>query len=211
MRVLFIRHGQALSGALARDAEVINDDVDRLTTVGESEAKRLGDHLAREFKITRIFASPLIRARQTAEAVRSAIPTTPSLEIDDRLAERRFAFPAGTRMLEARRIQEKSHLVPEEKFSGGESRAEHRIRIVSFLAFLEENIVADASANREGDIAVVSHGGTIEHMFICLCGAPIEASAKMFVSCDTAHYHLWFPFQVENRLVWRLDAVDVAP
>ncbi len=65
MHLLLARHGQSQWQVAGESA---GDDAP-LTALGESQAERLGDYLARTYKVDAIFASPLQRARRTAEIV----------------------------------------------------------------------------------------------------------------------------------------------
>jgi probable phosphoglycerate mutase len=57
-----------------------------LSDAGRAQAAALGQRLA-GVTFERIVASPLVRARQTAAIVRSALPVKPEVEIDPRLSE----------------------------------------------------------------------------------------------------------------------------
>lgn len=79
--IVFARHGQT---APNRDGLVLGRADPELTDEGQVQATRLGVALAAE-PITAILSSPLVRARQTAEAIAAAcgVPVT----IDERLVE----------------------------------------------------------------------------------------------------------------------------
>lgn len=67
-QVLFIRHGEAAG------AHSSGSDADRpLTEVGQRQAEAVAASLARQnLALSRLFASPLRRAQQTAEALKKA-------------------------------------------------------------------------------------------------------------------------------------------
>ena len=73
MKLLLARHGQS-------EWQVRVEDVDRdppLTALGESQAHRLGEYLATsDDPISAIVASPLQRARRTADIVASYLNVT---------------------------------------------------------------------------------------------------------------------------------------
>jgi phosphohistidine phosphatase len=74
MRLLIVRHAEAASGS--------PDDLRPLTPEGREHARAVGDRLRKEgFAADAVLASPLLRARQTAEALGLGAP-----EVDDRLA-----------------------------------------------------------------------------------------------------------------------------
>jgi len=79
--IVFARHGQT---APNRDGLVLGRADPELTEEGRRQAARLGEALAGE-PVTAILTSPLLRARQTAEAVAAAcgVPVT----VDERLVE----------------------------------------------------------------------------------------------------------------------------
>ncbi len=65
MHLLLARHGQSQWQV---EGDSVGSDAP-LTALGESQAERLGEYLARTHKVDAIFASPLQRARRTAEIV----------------------------------------------------------------------------------------------------------------------------------------------
>ena len=79
--IVFARHGQT---APNRDGLVLGRADPELTEEGRRQAERLAEALAGE-PVSAILTSPLLRARQTAEAVGAAcgLPVT----VDDRLVE----------------------------------------------------------------------------------------------------------------------------
>ena len=79
--IVFARHGQT---APNRDGLVLGRADPELTEEGHQQAARLGSTLANE-AVTAILVSPLLRARQTAEAIGEAcgVPVV----VDDRLIE----------------------------------------------------------------------------------------------------------------------------
>ena len=84
MRLLLVRHAEAAPGD--------PDELRELTGNGRRQAAELGERLAAE-DVAVILTSPLIRARQTAEALGDAVGA--DVEIDERLAP--GATPDGVR------------------------------------------------------------------------------------------------------------------
>ena len=76
MRLYLIRHAEAASGE--------PDELRQLTPAGEEQARQLGDRLAADTPPDVVLASPLLRARQTADAI--ARPAAARVEVDERLA-----------------------------------------------------------------------------------------------------------------------------
>jgi phosphohistidine phosphatase len=75
VRLIVVRHAEAAPGE--------PDHLRPLTAAGRAAARALGEQLAAE-QIDAIVASPLVRARETAEAIAEATKT--QVERDDRLA-----------------------------------------------------------------------------------------------------------------------------
>lgn len=75
MRVFVVRHAEAASGE--------PDHLRPLTKTGRKEAEALARKLAKQH-VDAIVSSPLVRARQTADAIAAA--TSAGVEQDDRLA-----------------------------------------------------------------------------------------------------------------------------
>jgi phosphohistidine phosphatase len=74
MRLLIVRHAEAAAGN--------PDELRPLTSEGREHARALGDQLREEgFVADAVVASPLLRARETAEALGLGEP-----EVDERLA-----------------------------------------------------------------------------------------------------------------------------
>jgi phosphohistidine phosphatase len=76
MRVIVIRHAEAAPGH--------PDELRELTAAGHDTARRLGERLAGAERLDAVLSSPLLRARQTADAIASAAGL--EAEVDDRLA-----------------------------------------------------------------------------------------------------------------------------
>ena len=77
MRVFVVRHAEAAPGE--------PDDLRTLTTQGKQQARELGRRFARKgVKPDAVISSPLLRARETAEGIASAVGV--EAEQDERLA-----------------------------------------------------------------------------------------------------------------------------
>jgi phosphohistidine phosphatase len=84
MRLIVVRHAEAAPGD--------PDELRPLTAAGQEAARALGERLAGE-RVDVILTSPLLRARETAEAI--ARGSQAPVEVDERLAP--GATAAGTR------------------------------------------------------------------------------------------------------------------
>lgn len=78
MKLLLARHGQSEWQLRTRDGDLDSP----LTPLGESQAHRLGAYLAADAPITAIIASPLQRARRTAEIVADYLALPVAVEPD---------------------------------------------------------------------------------------------------------------------------------
>ncbi|HET8607398.1 MAG TPA: phosphohistidine phosphatase SixA [Gaiellaceae bacterium] len=68
MRVYLVRHAEAAPGQ--------PDELRPLTPAGRESARRLGERLAGEARVDAVLTSPLLRARETAEAIAKAAGVT---------------------------------------------------------------------------------------------------------------------------------------
>lgn len=145
--ILFIRHGQPLSGAMDPP----------LTPVGRHQAERLGRWLAGEH-VDVVVTSPLVRARQTAEIAAHQMGHTVAAILGD-LREWEHddedgkyvsveKMGAGSRRFEALRTGRYEEFIPDMDRVGFLSRAR---RVV--------NELADRWPGRK--VAAFSHGGLI--------------------------------------------------
>jgi broad specificity phosphatase PhoE len=162
----FIRHGETDWNAVSR----LQGQRDiPLNALGRKQATHCGDtlreRLARDRRSPDEFdfiASPLSRARETMEWVRSGVGADPTAyRTDPRLVELSFGDwegftyaelrrqDAGPRML-AERERDKWNFVP----PGGESYAELLVRIRAWYATVTN------------DAVVVSHGGVARTLFV---------------------------------------------
>jgi len=67
MKILLIRHGESEGNVKSKE-----NKKDRLTKKGKKQAQHLGEHL-KNFKISEIYSSNLIRAKETAEIISKKI------------------------------------------------------------------------------------------------------------------------------------------
>jgi phosphohistidine phosphatase SixA len=65
MRVYLVRHAEAAPGE--------PDELRALSAAGRETARALGDRLAAEARVDAVLCSPLLRARETAEAIAQAV------------------------------------------------------------------------------------------------------------------------------------------
>lgn len=189
MRLLLIRHGQSLGNLDA----IIQGDDDPLTDLGRSQAHAVGRALAERDDMTRLYASPLLRARETAEIIGSYIGLSPTLEpglaeIDAGLAAG-MAWDAWTlaNPALAQRLASADRS-PEDRWEGGESGREFSDRI--FAAY--DRIVI---RHRGSDdvVCVVSHGGPLAWISARVHGDPLERwphERAVFANCSISELEI---------------------
>jgi broad specificity phosphatase PhoE len=164
--IVFARHGQT---APNRDGLVLGRADPELTEEGYQQAHRLAEALATE-PVTAILTSPLLRARQTAEAVAAAcgLPVT----VDERLVEIDWGAwegrPAGSlAVADADRWRADDGAAPE-----GESLTSLSSRVESFCL--------DNLGDR-GPVVAVSHVSPIKAAAAWALGVDGTIAWRMFL------------------------------
>jgi len=153
MLVYFVRHGESASNAAPGGMALPLDQGDRLTERGFEQARAVAERLAAA-GATRILASPLRRARETAEVIAERLEL-PITEVEE-LRELRESEGFGELPLEDQRLLRWSEWMtehsddPDHSYRGGESFTEitQRVRV------LQQRLVAD----RVETTIAVSHG-----------------------------------------------------
>lgn len=157
--LLLIRHGDAEHPAEKVEGEIRDIDLP-LTHRGRSQAQRLGARLA-DRGVDAVYASPLKRAMQTAEAIAERV--SHPIHQDARLREVEIAGVGPVSLSDLADIAIKeggwSHL------PGTESSAQIRGRMCAVIA----DIVAAHIGKR---VAIVSHAGAINAYFAHLLDLP---------------------------------------
>jgi broad specificity phosphatase PhoE len=162
----YIRHGETdwnVAGRLQGSRDTPLNAVGRRQAAACADILR--DLLARDGRAPGDFAhvaSPLMRARETAEIMRAALDLAPGdYRVDARLCEIRFGEWEGLTLREVRarspqalaeRERDKWDFVP----PGGESYAQVAVRMRAWYAALA------------GDAVVVAHGGTARALIAVL-------------------------------------------
>lgn len=164
VRVYLVRHAESTWNVEGR----VQGQADPpLSERGHTQAMRLADRF-RGDAITALYASPLQRARHTAERIARA--TDLPVRFDDRLKEHNLGLFTGhvwTDIVEqypefARVWMEQALDMP-----GGEKHSAFRARAAAVM----EDIVAQHS---EGKIVVVSHGGLLGEYLAHLLGLDLN-------------------------------------
>jgi broad specificity phosphatase PhoE len=169
-RLLLVRHGQSTWNAQGRLQGWADPPLDE---TGQEQARWLARRLAAEEQnISAIYSSPLLRARQTAEALGLTLGL--SVQADDRLKENDVGLLAG---LTGSEIEEKfPDWVAARRASaewtpppGGEDRDGFVSRAVAVMRDI-------AAHHPDQTVAVVSHGGTLGVYLAHLLEMPIHRS-----------------------------------
>jgi len=200
--LLLIRHGESQSVVRLASETVLPDPENPLTERGRAQAEALAEHLTARFPNLTVIGSPLLRARETAATLAASLGV--AVTIDERLAERRLDRPPGTTTGDCAMMQLMTARAPERPLDFGESMAEHRARAAATLAEITPR------CERGEMIALVCHGGTIEHLLALALGLPLAATPLAYVRCETARYHLLYREEIfSGWRTWRLDGVNL--
>lgn len=160
MKLYFVRHGQSEANVL----QVISNRalMHPLTELGRQQAAQLAQSLA-DIPFVRIYVSPLLRARQTAEIVSAALHVP--VELVDGLREPDCGIMEGrsdeAAWAEHHRVSE-AWLVARDydtRIEGGESHNDLRARFVPFL----DQVLTDYGHTSDS-VLVISHGMLIYTM-----------------------------------------------
>ena len=179
MILLLIRHGESEADIL--DVHEGRADFE-LTQRGHMQAEAMAKYVAETYPPTRIYASPLKRAAQTAKHL--SVETGVAVEFDSDLMEFNNGLLAGLSREEADRLYPYVENIPiDQAVYGQESKVEFRNRAMNALnRVLSEN---DSAAV----IAVVTHGGMVNQLYGALFHMPIEEDS-FFCTADTG-IHIW--------------------
>ena len=149
MKVYFVRHGESVG-----NADGLHQTIDTpLSKTGISQALRIAERL-RKFKIDIIFASPVVRARQTAEIIARSLKVP--IEARDELIEVKNPSEIGGKPVNDPEVSRIKKLIRENytkgnwKYSDEENYEEINSRSQKFL----DHLIKYHSGR---DIVCVSH------------------------------------------------------
>ena len=163
------RHGQTEANASGRLLGRLDPP---LTDVGRAQAAALARVLA---GATRVVCSPLLRARQTAEAIRQAGDGGAPVEVDERWIELDYGIWDGRPLAEVpAELWARWRADPEFAPEGGESLAALGRRVAGACQALVDEAVAD-------DVVVVSHVSPIKAAVAWALGVGDGVAWRMFV------------------------------
>jgi broad specificity phosphatase PhoE len=151
-RLILVRHGEStgnIEQRFSRDPHI------HLTERGVEQARETGRMIGVRFRPSRIVASPYYRARHTAELIAAELGSALPIHIEENLRERSIGDLAGEPY---RAMREHADYTAERYWAwrppNGESLEDVQARAGRILEDL-------AAAHPDGDVVVVSHGGTM--------------------------------------------------
>lgn len=179
MELLIIRHGQSMGEVEERHEGKADFP---LSPLGYEQADKTARFLYRNYPLEKVYSSPLLRARSTAEMI--ARPLQLQIEFTEALSERDNGLLSGMLRSEA---LEKFPYPPQgrpyfESFFGGESDLEQRARVEFFFA----KLCQEQPARR---IGLISHASTINMLFRAFLNLPMQVN--IYLSTSEAGVHFW--------------------
>lgn len=189
MKILVIRHGESEADLL--DVHEGRADF-ALTERGHRQAEAMADYVAENYNISKIYASTLTRAKQTAGHLsdKTGVPVV----FDEDLMEFNNGLLAGLpRAVVREKYPEVSDLPIDKAVYGQESQVEFRQRAENALSRILSEVEPDET------IAVVSHGGMINQLYRSFFNMPVDC-IYFFNTADTG-IHIWSFSDRERRVI----------
>jgi broad specificity phosphatase PhoE len=193
---VFVRHGESIGNAQSRWQGQSDYP---LTEKGRAQAQALAERWKSEgAKFDLIIASPLGRAKETAEIIASAVDAP--VEYDPILLERHIGEMEGLTADEVRRRPQPPYITPYDSI-GGEGEGD-------WALFLRAGQALHRLLRRPaGSYLIVSHGGLLNQLMNAIIGiAPhVDPSGVRFRFENTAFARVtYLPYQ--HR--WTIDALN---
>jgi broad specificity phosphatase PhoE len=193
---VFLRHGESIGNAESRWQ---GQSDYALTERGRAQAQALARRWKSEgVRFDLVIASPLVRARETAQIIASAVEAR--LELDTILVERHIGEMEGLTAEEVRRRPQPPYVTPYDSI-GGEGEGD-------WALFLRAGQALQALLRRPpGSYLIVSHGGLLNQLMNAIVGiAPhVDPSGVRFRFENTAFARVtYYPYQ--HR--WTIDALN---
>ncbi len=189
MKLLVIRHGESEADLL--DVHEGRADF-ALTERGHRQAEAMANHVADNYDISKIYASTLTRAKQTAQHLSDK--TGVSIVFDENLMEFNNGLLAGLpRAVVREKYPEVPNLPIDKAVYGQESQVEFRQRAENALSKIMNE------AENDETIAIVSHGGMINQLYRSFFNMPIDC-VYFFNTADTG-IHIWSLTDRERRVI----------
>ncbi len=163
----FMRHGQSETN-VRKIASVDAESKYPLTAKGRGQAVAAAKKLS---GVTRIYTSPVLRARETAEIVAEEVGfPKEEIIVDDRLREYGFGDLEGKSITEFQRMQE--GLGYADPVPGGESYQDVKNRVGDFLYEIETALAGET-------VLIVTHGAVNEVREALASGADKKVSKEL--------------------------------
>ena len=189
MKLLVIRHGESEADLL--DVHEGRADF-ALTERGHRQAEAMANYVADNYNISKIYASTLTRAKQTAQHLSDK--TGISIVFDENLMEFNNGLLAGLpRAVVREKYPEVPDLPIDKAVYGQESQVEFRQRAENALSRILNEVEPDET------IAVVSHGGMINQLYRSFFNMPVDC-IYFFNTADTG-IHIWSLTDKERRVI----------
>jgi broad specificity phosphatase PhoE len=193
---VFLRHGESIGNAESRWQGQSDYD---LTEKGRAQARALAERWKSErVRFDVVIASPLVRAKETAEIVASALDA--KVEFDPILLERHIGEMEGLTIEEVRKRPQSPYVTPYD-FIGGEGEGD-------WALFLRAGQALQGLLRRSpGSYLIVSHGGLLNQLMNAIIGiAPhVDPSGVRFRFDNTAFARvIYYPHQ--HR--WAIDVLN---
>lgn len=193
---VFLRHGESVGNAEAR-WQGQSDYV--LTEKGRQQSRALAQRWKSEdARFDRIISSPLVRAKETAEIIASALGLI--VELDPILLERHIGEMEGLTVEEVRKMPQPPYVTPYDPI-GGEGEGDWALFLRAGQALY------DLLRRPPGSYLIVSHGGLLNQLMHAIVGITPHAdpSGVRFRFENTAFARvIYFPHQ--HR--WAFDALN---
>ncbi len=189
MKLIVIRHGESEADLL--DVHEGRADF-ALTERGHRQAEAMANYVADNYDISKIYASTLTRAKQTAQHLSDK--TGISIVFDENLMEFNNGLLAGLpRAVVREKYPEVPDLPIDKAVYGQESQVEFRQRAENALSRIMNE------AENDETIAVVSHGGMINQLYRSFFNMPVDC-IYFFNTADTG-IHIWSLTDKERRVI----------
>ena len=193
---VFLRHGESIGNAQSRWQ---GQSDYALTDKGRRQASAVAERWKSEgVKFDLVIASPLVRAKETAEIIASALDA--KIEIDPILLERNIGEMEGLTADEVRKRPQPPYVTPYDSI-GGEGEGDWALFLRAGQA------LHDLVRRSPGSYLIVSHGGLLNQLMNAIIGiAPhVDPSGVRFRFENTAFARvIYFPYQ--HR--WAIDTVN---
>ena len=178
-----MRHGESENNKI--NIYCSDPKINHLTEMGKVQVTKAAQELQNK-KITKIYSSPFLRTRETAEIVAEKIGLPKdNIVYDDRLHEFEFGNFSGKLGKEYCDYMESKNWKFDVRVPGGESLQDAKNRVGNFLYEIDKN-------NKNETILIVSHGVVVEVLPAVIEGADKKRSQEIFNSIkdnQTASLH----------------------